>query len=142
MPDQVSLSHDRSLSRVLIVDDVAEVRQDLHLLLQLTGAVQVVGEASNGAEAIEQAEALRPDAVVMDLEMPVMDGYTATRRIKAAFPSCRVIALTIHGDGTERERALQAGMAEVVVKGERLEVLLRAIEAADADEGSLIGDSD
>ncbi len=140
MPDQDSPSHNRHLPRVLIVDDVPEVRQDLHLLLQLTGEVQVVGEASNGVEAINQVEALRPDVVVMDLEMPVMDGYAAARRIKAVFPVCRVIALTIHDSEAERQQARQAGMTDVVVKGALLEVLLRAICATAAEEGAPRGD--
>ncbi len=130
MSDQVSAFHYRDLLRVLIVDDVPEVRHDLSVLLQLTDEVQVVGEASNGAEAIDQAEALRPDVVIMDLEMPVMDGYAATRRVKAVSPGCRVIALTIHDGRAERQQALQAGMADVVVKGAPLEALLRAIGVA------------
>jgi CheY-like chemotaxis protein len=77
----------------------------------------------------------------MDLEMPVMDGYAAARRIRAACPACRVVALTIHAGEAERQQALQAGMADVVVKGAPLEVLLRAIWAAAADGGAPTGDS-
>jgi DNA-binding NarL/FixJ family response regulator len=126
--------------RVLIVDDVLQVRQELRGLLSLAGELEVVGEAANGLEAISQAEALRPDVVVMDLEMPVLDGYEATRRIKAVCPACRVVALTIHAGEAERQKALQAGMADVVVKGAPLEVLLRAIGAAAVDGGPPIGD--
>ncbi len=123
---------DRPSIRVLIVDDMAQVRQDLRTVLTLAGDIEIVGEAGDGLEAVGQAQALRPEVVVMDLEMPVMDGYEATRRIKALCPACRVVALTIHAGEAERQQALQAGMADVVVKGAPLEVLLRAIWAAAA----------
>ncbi len=113
--------------RVLIVDDMPSVRQDLGLLLQLTDAVEIVGEAADGAEAIAQAEALRPDAIVMDLEMPGMDGYAATRQIKARYPDCRVIALTIHGDEAARQKANDAGADEFIVKGTPVNIILQAI---------------
>ena len=127
--------------RVLIVDDVDQVRQDLRTLLTLAGNIEIVGEAANGLEAVRMAEALQPETVMMDLEMPVMDGYAAARRIRAACPACRVVALTIHAGEAERQQALQAGMADVVVKGASLEVLLRAIWAAAADGGAPTGDS-
>ena len=115
--------------RVLIVDDMPQVRQELRQLLPLLGAIEVVGEAGDGLEAVIQAQALRPAVVIMDLEIPALDGYEAARRIKARDPACQVIALTIHASQAERERALQAGMAEVVVKGAPLEELLQAIGA-------------
>jgi DNA-binding NarL/FixJ family response regulator len=120
--------------RVLIVDDMERVRQDLRTFLTLTGHVQIVGEASNGLDAIRCIESLCPQVVLMDLEMPVMDGYEAARQIKNIQPSCRVIALTIHAGEAERQQALQAGMADLVAKGAPLEVLLQAIWAADTDE--------
>ncbi len=127
MPDQDSPSHNRHLPRVLIVDDAPEVRHDLALLLQLTGEVQVVGEASNGAQAINQVAALRPNVVLMDLEMPVMDGFQAAREIKSRWPDCRVIALTIHDGESERQKAAEAGAASYLVKGAALETLLRVV---------------
>jgi DNA-binding NarL/FixJ family response regulator len=122
--------------RVLIVDDIERVRQDLCTFLTLTGDIEIIGEASNGLEAVQLVETLCPQVVLMDLEMPVMDGYEAARQIKAMQPSCRVIALTIHAGEAERQQALQAGMADVVLKGAPLEVLLQAIWAATADEKS------
>ena len=118
--------------RVLIVDDMAQVRRDLRTLLPLAGQaaglqIEVVGEAGDGQEAIRQAEALRPDAVVTDLEMPVMDGYQATHEIKARYPSCRVIALTVHGYEAARQQALQAGVDVFIVKGAPVETLVQAI---------------
>jgi DNA-binding NarL/FixJ family response regulator len=72
---------DNPIIRVLIVDDMPQVRQELRILLQLTKGLDVVGEAGNGKEAIRQAELLNPDVVIMDLEMPILDGMQATRLI-------------------------------------------------------------
>ncbi len=128
MPIQASPStSNRRLRRVLIVDDTPQVRQDLSLLLQLTGEMEVVGEAANGFEAIGQAEALRPDVVVLDLEMPVMDGYEAAHQIKTRWPACRVIALTVHDGEAERQTAAQAGVDAFIVKGAPVDALVKAI---------------
>ena len=118
--------------RVLIVDDMAQVRHDLRTVLPLAGEaaglqIDVVGEAGNGQEAIQRATALEPDVVLMDLEMPVMGGYEATRQIKTHSPGCRVIALTIHGDETVRQKASQAGVDDFVVKGAPINSLIQAI---------------
>ena len=102
--------------RVLIVDDTERVRQDLHTFLTLTGDIAIVGEASNGLEAVQQAEISHPQVVLMDLEMPIMDGYKAIRQIKAIQPACRVIALTIHGGEAEQQRAFGAGADDFIVK--------------------------
>jgi CheY-like chemotaxis protein len=72
-------------------------------------------------------ETLRPDVVVMDLEMPVMDGYEATRQIKTRSPGCRVIALTIHGDETARQQASQAGVDDFIEKGAPIERLVQTV---------------
>ena len=80
---------------VLIVDDSPNVRQELRTLLPLCGFIEIVGEAADGLEAIRLAEALRPHVILIDLEMPVLSGYDATREIKARWPCCRVVALTI-----------------------------------------------
>ena len=118
--------------RVLIVDDMAQVRQDLRTVLPLAGEaaglqIDVVGEAGNGQEAIQRATALEPDVVLMDLEMPVMSGYEATRQIKTHLPDCRVIALTIHGDETVRQKASQAGVDDFIVKGAPMDSLIHAM---------------
>ena len=114
--------------RILVVDDMPHVRQDLVTLLTLAGGIQVVGEASDGSEAIRQAQLLQPDAVLMDLEMPVLDGYTATRQIKKACPGSRVIALTVHSYAEARAMAAEAGVDDFVVKGAPLETLMKAIQ--------------
>jgi DNA-binding NarL/FixJ family response regulator len=116
--------------RVLIVDDTERVRQDLRTFLTLAGKIEVIGEASNGLESIQLVKTLAPHVVLMDLEMPVMDGYEATRQIKALPLSCRVIALTIHGEETEQEKALDAGMDAFVIKGAPMETLMKAICSA------------
>lgn len=113
--------------RLLIVDDVSQVRSDLRTLLPLTGDILVVGEAANGLEAIRQADVLHPDVVLMDLEMPVMDGYEATRQIKGKLPACRVIALTVHAYPEAFERALHSGADAFVVKGAPLASLVQEI---------------
>lgn len=113
--------------RILIVDDVERVRKNLSTFLSLTGHVEVVGEAANGAEAIHLVRDLRPHVVLMDLEMPVMDGFEATRQIKILQPACRVIALTIHADELEQQRAFQAGADDFIVKGAPLSTLMDSI---------------
>ncbi len=122
-----SLTSNRPTCRVLIADDVRSVREDLRLLLQLTGQVQVIGEAANGLEAIRLAEQLRPDVVLLDLEMPELDGCAAAREIKARELAARIVMLSIHLSPAEVRRAEQAGADAFVPKGTRLETLLAAI---------------
>jgi DNA-binding NarL/FixJ family response regulator len=114
--------------RVLIVDDVERVRQDLRTFLTLAGDIKIVGEASNGLDAIRLVESLSPQVVLMDLEMPVLDGYEATRRIKALAPSCRIIALSIHDREAEQKKAFQAGADDFITKGPTMGCLLASIQ--------------
>lgn len=127
-------AYSRSMAaiRILIVDDFSRVREDLRTVLTLAGAehrqpIEVVGEAATGLEALRLANTLQPEVVLMDLEMPVMDGFEASRQIKACWPECRVIALTVHDYETAQQKALSAGMEAFVVKGAPVEVLLQAI---------------
>lgn len=113
--------------RLLLVDDVPQVREDLRTLLVLNGGIDVVGEAANGQEAVELAARLEPDVVLMDLELPVLNGCEATRRIKSRRPACRVVALTIHGDDETEQASHRAGADAFLVKGVPLSVLVRAI---------------
>jgi DNA-binding NarL/FixJ family response regulator len=113
--------------RILIVDDNAEVRRELRTLLPLAGDLEIVGEAADGLEAVRLAEALRPHAILLDLQMPVLDGYAAARRIKDRWPACRVVALTVHDDEATRQKARQAGVDVFLVKGAPLGALVEAI---------------
>jgi DNA-binding NarL/FixJ family response regulator len=118
--------------RVLIVDDIAEVRQDLRTALLLEGnhagiSIEIVGDAANGEEAVQQTLLLQPEVILMDLGMPVLDGFAATQQIKKNNPSCRVIALTVHDYETARQKALQSGVDGFVVKGVPVESLVQMI---------------
>jgi len=117
--------------RLLIVDDVSQVRADLRTLLPLAGDIEIVGEAANGLEAVRQTDALHPDVVLMDLGMPIMNGYEATRQIKGRSPACRVIALTIHSYPEAVDRALQSGADALIVKGAPLASLVKEIMQED-----------
>jgi DNA-binding NarL/FixJ family response regulator len=112
---------------VLIADDIDQVRMDLRLVLELTGVIEVVGEAADGRQAVEQAARLRPQVVLMDLEMPGLDGFAAARQLRANHRACRVIALTVHADPDSRRSALAAGMCGFVVKGAGMKALLDVI---------------
>lgn len=122
--------------RVLLVDDMPQVLHDLHQLLELTGLFEIVAEAGDGEEALQLAADLRPDAILMDLEMPGMDGYEATRRIKARLPSPRVVILSVHAGPVERERARSAGADGFVMKGADYDVLVNAILGKNGWPGS------
>jgi DNA-binding NarL/FixJ family response regulator len=118
--------------RIVIADDHLVVRQGMRTLLELDPEIQVVGEASNGAEALEAARALKPDVVVMDLVMPEVDGIAATQLIRQALPETEVVALTSVLEGASVVRAIQAGAAAYVLKDTRADELHRAIRAAAA----------
>jgi two-component system nitrate/nitrite response regulator NarL len=127
------MAHDRTgvgeltRRRVLIADDNPQVRQELRTLLSLVGDIEIVGEAADGQEALRLAQALQPEIVLIDLEMPVLDGYEATRQIKASSPFCRVVALTVHGHEGARQKANQSGVDVFLVKGGSVETLVQAI---------------
>ena len=120
--------------RVLIVDDVSQVRAGLVDVLRLAAKrnklkIEVIGEAQNGNEAIQIARALHPDVILMDLEMPILDGYAATRQIKAEQPATRVIILSIHAGLEAQQHAWEAGADGFVTKGAGYETMLSAILA-------------
>ena len=116
--------------RVLITDDHGVVRQGLRMFLSLDPDIQVVGEASNGQEALEMARELEPDVVLMDLLMPVMDGLEATRAIRAELSEVEVVALTSVLEGASVTGAVRAGAIGYLLKDADAEELHRAIRGA------------
>lgn len=122
--------------RLLIVDDNPDVLRDLRLLLELSGSLEVVAEARNGRDAVQLAVSLAPDVVVMDLEMPGMDGYEATRQIKSQPSAPRVIILSVHARPVEIERARAAGADDFVMKGASYGILVKAIRAQNGSPDS------
>ena len=119
-----------STVRVLLVDDHAVVRQGLRLFLGLDEHIEVVGEASNGEEALAEAGRLHPDVVVMDLMMPVMDGIAATRQLRRAHPDTEVIALTSTLEEHKVNGAIEAGAISYMLKDASSDTLADAIHAA------------
>ena len=119
---------------VLIVDDHAVVREGLRAFLELQDGIAVVGEASDGSEAIEQAAVVRPDVILMDLVMPELDGLAAMRTIRARAPEVRVIVLTSYLDDATLLPALRAGAAGYLLKNAQPQEIARAVRAAHAGE--------
>ena len=118
-----------SAIRVLVADDQRVVREGLVLLLELLGGIEVVGAASDGEQAVALAAGLRPDAVLMDLRMPRLDGVAATRRLRERDPAIRVIALTTYDDEHSVMEALRAGARGYLTKDAGAEEIRRALEA-------------
>jgi len=102
--------------RVLLADDHVLVRAGIHSLLNQLEGIDVVGEASNGREALELVEMHRPGIVLMDIDMPELNGLEATARIVSRFPSVRVIILSVHGTEEHVLQALRAGAAGYLLK--------------------------
>ena len=123
--------------RVLIVDDHQMVREGLKVLLSTCPEIEVIGEAADGAEAVEQCLATEPDVVLMDVLMPVMDGAEATAEITSACPAVQVIALTSFVDQEYVERALDAGAISYLLKDARPEALTQAIKDAVQGRGTI-----
>jgi two-component system response regulator NreC len=121
-------------TRLLLVDDHAVVRSGLRMLLSAESDVEVVGEASTAREAIDAAQAISPDVILMDIGLPDLSGIEATREIKKRLPKVAVVALTIHEDEEYFFKMLEAGASAYVPKRAAPEELLTAIRAAAAGE--------
>ena len=119
---------------MLIVDDHAVVREGLRTFLDLQDGLEVVGEAGDGAEAVEAARRLEPDVVLMDLVMPRVDGVQAMRELREDVPGARVIVLTSFLDDDRLLPAIRAGAAGYLLKNVQPQELARAVRTAHAGE--------
>ena len=113
--------------RVLIVDDVAETCNSVRCLLNFEPRIEVVGEAPNGEEALKKAEKLRPDIILMDINMSILDGIAATETISCRVPGCAVIIMSIQGEHEYLRQAMAAGAREYIVKPFTSDELISAI---------------
>ena len=118
--------------RILIADDHATVRQGLKLLIDSQSDMTVVGEAADGHGVLQQAKALKPDIVVMDISMPGMSGLAATRTLKLEQPEVSIVGLTRHDDDTYVDELFRAGASGYVLKQSAPAIFLQAIRAVAA----------
>jgi DNA-binding NarL/FixJ family response regulator len=115
--------------RVLVVDDAEDLRMLLRIKLERAAGLDVVGEAVDGLDGVEQAARLQPDLVLLDVAMPRMDGLEALPLILDAVPGVRVVVLSGFNEGTMAEKALAAGADHYVVKGAPLRELVELLES-------------
>jgi DNA-binding NarL/FixJ family response regulator len=115
--------------RVLLVDDHKIVRDGIKLMLESQADVNVISEAENGKQALEKLEGETVDLTVMDINMPVMDGVTATKKIKESFPDVKVLALTMSNDDLHIRQMIQAGASGYIMKSAGRKELRSAIDA-------------
>ncbi len=123
--------------RVLIADDHLVVREGLRTILEVAGDIELVGEATDGAEAVRLAGELTPDVVLMDLRMPNVDGIEAITQIKARYPDLEVVILTTYDDDQDIVQGLRAGARGYLLKDSGRQALFDAIRAAARGESLL-----
>jgi DNA-binding NarL/FixJ family response regulator len=116
--------------RILLVDDNATIRKALRQTLERLNGWEVCGEAANGREGIAKAQELKPDVILLDFSMPVMNGLEAARELKRLLPSLPLLMFTNYGTDYLVKEALAAGVNAVVSKSDSVEVLLSAIQAS------------
>src|ERR687885_612479 len=112
----MSFTRDNKKIRVLVVDDVSETRDNLRKLLYFEDDIEIVGTGSNGREGVEQAAALHPDIVLMDINMPGMDGIQASELISASHPDIQVVMMSVQGEADYLRRSMLAGAREFLIK--------------------------
>ena len=127
----------QSAIRIVIAEDQALVRRGAALLLSMEPDMEVVGQARNGVEAVELAQTLRPDVILMDLHMPLKGGVSATREITRAQPSCQVLVLTTLNDDETVFEAVRAGAQAYLLKDASEDELLETIRALRRGESRL-----
>ena len=116
--------------RVIIVDDIAETRENIRKLLQFEADIEVVGSARTGKEGIEVAMETKPDVILMDINMPDMDGIAATEQIRAKMPATQVVILSVQSDSNYMRRAMLAGARDFLTKPPDVDELISAIRRA------------
>ncbi|MGP8244413.1 MAG: response regulator [Bryobacteraceae bacterium] len=121
--------------RILLADDHAVVRQGFKMILAEQPDMEIAGEAANGREAVELAEKIKPDVVVMDVSMPELNGIEATRRLAASAPHTRVLALSMHKDSVYVREILRAGARGYLLKDSPAQDMLTAVRAVAGGEG-------
>jgi DNA-binding NarL/FixJ family response regulator len=127
---------------LLLVDDETYVRQGLRMRLELEPDIEVIGEAADGANAVRLAETLTPAVVVMDIEMPLMNGLDATSEIVSRMPGVGIVVLSMHDDAATVRRARDAGASAFVAKHRMDDGLINAIRGAAQHEEGATNDSD
>jgi pilus assembly protein CpaE len=121
---------DQEKIRVLIVDDIADTRENIRRSLQFDQLIEVIGSARNGKEAIELSQELKPDVIIMDINMPEMDGITATEEIRKKIPYAQVVFLSVQSDPSYMRRAMVVGARDFLTKPPSIDDLISAIRRA------------
>jgi len=120
----------QNIIRVLIVDDITDTRENIKRMLQFDSLIEVAGMARSGREAIDLSTQVKPDVIIMDINMPDMDGITATEAIRRKFPYVQVVILSVQNDPNYMRRAMQAGVRDFLTKPPAIEDLTAAIRRA------------
>ncbi len=120
----------QNIIRVLIVDDITDTRENIKRMLQFDSLIEVAGMARSGREAIDLSNQVKPDVIIMDINMPDMDGITATEAIRRKFPYVQVVILSVQNDPNYMRRAMQAGVRDFLTKPPAIEDLTAAIRRA------------